>query len=71
MLRSYGGLSADAPKRRLFIVRPQLPAWLDYVEIVGMRVGQARVDLTFSKKDGVTAVQVPRKEGELEVLIRY
>jgi glycogen debranching enzyme len=70
MLRSYGGLSADAPKRRLFIVRPQLPAWLDHMEIVGMRVGSARVDLTLSRKDGVTAIQVPRKEGELEVLIR-
>ena len=35
-----------------------------------MRVGSARVDLTLSRKDGVTAIQVPRKEGELEVLIR-
>jgi glycogen debranching enzyme len=70
MLRSYGGLSADAPKQRLFIVRPQLPEWLDHMEIVGMRVGSARVDLTFSRKDGVTGIQVPRKEGELEVLIK-
>jgi glycogen debranching enzyme len=70
MLRSYGGLSADAPKKRLFIVRPQLPAWLDSIEIMGMRVGSARVDLTFSRKDGVTAIQVPRKEGDVEVFIR-
>ncbi len=70
MLRSYGGLSADAPKRRLYIVRPKLPVWLDHMEIVGMRVGSARVDLTLSQKDGVTAIQVPRKEGDLEVLIR-
>ena len=32
--------------------------------------GTARVDLQFTSNDGVTAVQVPRKEGELEVLIR-
>jgi glycogen debranching enzyme len=70
MLRSYGGLTADAPNKRLFIVRPELPAWLDEMEFVGMRVGTARVDLTFSRRDGVTAIQVPRKEGDVEVLIR-
>jgi glycogen debranching enzyme len=70
MLRSYGGLSADAPAKKLYIVRPQLPVWLDHMEIIGMRVGAARVDLTFSRNDGVTAIQVPRKEGEIEVLIR-
>jgi len=70
MLRSYGGLSADAPERKLYIVRPQLPAWLDRMEIVGMRVGAARVDLTLTRKDGVTAIQVPHKEGGIEVLIR-
>jgi hypothetical protein len=35
-----------------------------------MRVGEARVDLTFQNRGGVTAVQVPRKEGDLDVLIR-
>jgi glycogen debranching enzyme len=70
MLRSYGGISADAPDGKLYIVRPQLPAWLDRIEILGMRVGQAKVDLTLTSHEGVTAIQVPRKEGEIEVLIR-
>jgi glycogen debranching enzyme len=70
MLRSYGGINADAPNGVLYIVRPRLPSWLEEVEILGMRVGTARIDLTFSSRDGVTAVQVPRKEGELEILIR-
>jgi glycogen debranching enzyme len=70
MVRSYGGLTADAPNKRLFIVRPQLPRWLEQVEILGMRVGQARVDLVFTSHRGVTAVQVPRKEGDVDVLIR-
>lgn len=71
MLRTYGGMIADAPEGKLYIVRPQLPDWLDRIEILGMRVGQARVDLTFSSRDGVTATQVPRKEGDIEVLIRH
>jgi hypothetical protein len=35
-----------------------------------MRVGPARVDLALSQRGGVTAIQVPRKEGELDILIR-
>ena len=35
-----------------------------------MRVGQARLDITLSLREGVTATQVPRKEGDIEVLIR-
>jgi glycogen debranching enzyme len=70
MVRSYGGLAADAPNARLFINRPRLPRWVDRVEILGMRVGRARLDLVFTQTDGVTAAHVPRKEGDLEILIR-
>jgi glycogen debranching enzyme len=70
MLRSYAGITADAPDGKLYILRPELPAWLERLEIAGMRVGRARVDLILSSRDGVTATQVPRKEGQLEVLIK-
>lgn len=70
MVRSYAGITADAPNGRLYVVRPQLPSWLERLDILGLRVGRARVDLSFSSRDGVTAMQVPRKEGDLEVLIR-
>jgi len=70
MMRSYGGITADAPRGVLYIHRPGLPSWLEQIDVVGMRVGDARVDLTFTRSGGVTAVQVPRKEGDLEILIR-
>jgi glycogen debranching enzyme len=70
MVRSYGGLSADAPNGRLYIERPRLPAWLGRVEIQNMRVGAARLDLVFTNNEGVTATEVPRKDGDIEVLIR-
>jgi glycogen debranching enzyme len=70
MIRSYGGLSADAPNNRLLVTRPRLPSWLDRIEVLGLRVGTTRLDLVFSNNDGVTATQVSRKEGDLEVLIR-
>jgi glycogen debranching enzyme len=71
MLRTATGMTADAPDGKLYIVRPRLPDWLERCEIVGLRVGNARVDLTFVTRDGVTATQVPRKEGDIEVLIKH
>jgi glycogen debranching enzyme len=71
MIRSYGGITAKAPEGVLEIIRPRLPPWLSEVEIRGMRIGETRLDLRFTRHDGVTAVQVPRKSGgDLEVLIR-
>jgi glycogen debranching enzyme len=70
MVRTYAGLSADAPRGVLYIDRPRLPVWLDRVEVLGMRVGASRLDLVLTNNDGVTATEVPRKEGDLEVLIR-
>jgi glycogen debranching enzyme len=71
MVRSYAGISADAPGRTLYIVRPTLPFWLTHTDVTGMRVGDSRVDLAFHSHEGATGCQVPRKEGELEVLIKY
>ena len=70
MIRSYGGMVADAPNKVLYISRPSLPSWLEEAEIQGLRVGKARVDLALSQRGGATSIQVPRKEGELEILIR-
>jgi len=70
MVRTYGGLSADAPRNVLYIDRPRLPPWLERVEVLGMRVGKARLDLVFTNNQGVTATEVPRKDGDIEVLIR-
>jgi glycogen debranching enzyme len=70
MVRTYAGLSADAPRGRLYIDRPRLPAWLHRMEVLGMQVGGARLDLVFTNNEGVTATEVPRKEEDVEVLIR-
>lgn len=69
MLRTYGGLAADAPSGRLDITRPLLPEGIERVKLGGVRVGEGRVDLVFTRHEGVTAVQVRHKRG-IEVLIR-
>jgi glycogen debranching enzyme len=71
MLRSYGGINADAPNRTLSIVRPKLPPWLERSDLIGLRVGDARLDLAFHSHAGATGVQLIRKDGDLDVVIRY
>lgn len=71
MLRSYAGINADAPNNTLSIVRPKLPPWLERSELIGLRVGSTRLDLGFDFHNGATGVQVIRKDGDLDILIRY
>ena len=64
------GLRADAPARTLELVRPELPDWLEKVEIEGMRVGDATVDLHVSRSPAGTGVEVIRRTGDLDVVVR-
>ena len=65
------GLRADALERRLAIHRPVLPGWLHRVEITGLRVGGARVDLLFERTRGTdhVALSDARVDGDLEVML--
>jgi glycogen debranching enzyme len=65
------GLRADALERRLAIHRPVLPGWLHRVEITGLRVGGARVDLLFERTRGTdhVALSDARVDGDLEVTL--
>ncbi|MBI4729103.1 MAG: amylo-alpha-1,6-glucosidase [Acidobacteria bacterium] len=71
MMRSYAGMRAEAPSGQFGVVRPQLPFWLERAEIIGMMVGDVRLDLLFTCHNGVTGVQVTRRDGDLDVVVRY
>jgi hypothetical protein len=56
----------------LSIVRPRLPDPIVNVDVIGIRVGQARLDLSFHQHGGTTGVNVMRKDGTgLDVVVRY
>ena len=62
------GLRAAALEHRLDVVRPRLPAWLDWLEIHGLRVGDARADLRFDRRsDGRVEVTAQVRAGQLTV----
>ena len=62
------GLRAAALEHRLDVVRPRLPAWLDWLEIRDLRVGDARADVRFERRaDGRAEVAAEVRAGRLAV----
>ena len=62
------GLRAAALEHRLDVVRPRLPAWLEWLEIRDLRVGDARADLRFDRRaDGRAEVAAEVRAGRLTV----
>ncbi|MGH3992412.1 MAG: amylo-alpha-1,6-glucosidase, partial [Pseudonocardiaceae bacterium] len=63
------GLRPDGLAGSLHVVRPWLPRWLGRVEIEGLRVGAARVDLRFERGGAGVALTDARVDGELELVV--
>lgn len=70
LLEALMGLIPEAFDRRLRIVRPVLPDPVDELEIQGLRVGEARVDLRYERSsNGTVRAQALRVDGALDVLV--
>jgi glycogen debranching enzyme len=64
------GFEPSGFDRRLRVVRPRLPPFVDRVQIEHLRVGSAEVDLLFDRAtSGELTVQVERLDGDLEVQV--
>jgi glycogen debranching enzyme len=68
LLTTLLGLQPDAFARRLRIVRPMLPDFIDRLHMRGLRVGAARADLSFTRADRRLAVAA-QVEGDLDVVV--
>lgn len=68
LLETLLGLCPDALNQRLRICRPILPDYVRFLELRGLRLGQARVDLRFERdSQGKVQTQVLRQEGDIQV----
>jgi glycogen debranching enzyme len=68
VLQSLLGLLPMAPVG-LLVVDPVLPEWLPSLQLRGLRVGEARVSLSFSRRlDGTTDWDVMHKQGRLTIV---
>ena len=63
------GLSPDALNKRLRIVRPSLPRWLGSVEVTGLELGSARIDLRFERAGDQVTLADARIDGDAEVVL--
>jgi glycogen debranching enzyme len=63
------GLSPDALAKRLAIVRPSLPRWLNRVEVSGLALGDARIDLVFERAGEQVTLADAHIEGDAEVVL--
>ncbi|MCH8920380.1 MAG: amylo-alpha-1,6-glucosidase [Chloroflexi bacterium] len=68
LLTSILGLVPDAPHGKLYVVRPRLPFWLDFVRLAGLRVGEGTVDLIYHRRGSRTVVEVIGKTSPVELV---
>jgi glycogen debranching enzyme len=68
LLKAVLGLEVDAVERRLTFRHTVLPAFLDQVEIFGLRVGGSLVDLRLHRYAEDVGVTVTRKTGKVEIV---
>jgi glycogen debranching enzyme len=69
LLGSGLGLSPDALERRLLVVRPSLPRWLGRVDVRGLQVAGATIDLRFERTGEQVTLADARIEGDVEVVL--
>ncbi len=60
-------LQADAMNKKLSIIEPCLPDWLENVTIKGLCIGQAKVDLSISGQ--MSFCRVLKKDGQVKVVV--
>jgi glycogen debranching enzyme len=63
------GLSPDALGKRLAIVRPSLPRWLSRVEVTGLALGDAKIDLVFERAGDQVTLADAHIDGDAEVVL--
>jgi glycogen debranching enzyme len=72
LVETFLGLVPDAFHRRLKIVKPFLPDFINQVELRHLKVGAASVNLRFERtRDGSLDAQVGEVTGDLKVEVQY
>jgi glycogen debranching enzyme len=69
MLQAILGLSARAHENLLTINLPQLPTWLNTVEVRNLRVGESTVSMVFRREGEITSFSLLSREGDLRVVM--
>lgn len=69
LLQAILGAVPDAQAKELVIVRPQLPPWLQWVQLERLAVGAGEVDLRYERVGERTVVDVMAMRGDVRVTL--
>jgi glycogen debranching enzyme len=69
LLQAMLGISADAPANVLNVNKPQLPGWLNSVELHDLRVGRSTISIVFQRHGETTGFSLLDKDGDVRVLM--
>jgi glycogen debranching enzyme len=69
LLQACLGLNIQAPQGQIRLEHTLLPEFLQEIQVNNLRVGNASVDLLFRRHNSDVAISVPRKEGNVDVII--
>ena len=69
LLQAAVALNIDVWRRRITFENIAMPAWLNRLEIRGLRVGEASVDLRITRGPWSAGVEVMAREGEVDVVV--
>jgi glycogen debranching enzyme len=69
MAQAILGLRPEATEKRLRIVNPRLPYWLNTVQVRGLRIGTGHVSLQYRRSGGATHVEVQKATGGIDVVV--
>ncbi|HEV2853426.1 MAG TPA: amylo-alpha-1,6-glucosidase [Thermoanaerobaculia bacterium] len=69
LLQACLGLDIEAPKNRICLNGPELPAGLRNLTLRNLRVGGAKVDLVFQRYEKDVATHLENREGDVEVVV--
>jgi glycogen debranching enzyme len=69
LLQACLGMSFHPERPELRFDHPMLPNWLTRVEISDLRVGDAVIDVVLYRHERDVGINVPRKEGDVEVVV--
>jgi glycogen debranching enzyme len=69
VLQAMLGISARAHENLLTVNKPQLPPWLDTVELRNLRVGESRISLLFRREGDITGFSLLAREGDVRVIM--
>ena len=62
------GVQIDAPARRISFTRGRLPESLQWIRLVDLAIGDARIDLLLERHPHDVGVTVLRRTGDVEIV---